>query len=160
MSWFFHLLDRRHPASDLIRRGKIQNLALVSFVTVSDSQGSRLRPSGLPCARRSRSAQESILLALPSEVKDFFREILGPLGAPGSQENAPFGAETPCMSTTTYPPTDYTAVLSAMAGLTAEFGMGSGGPLPPWSRPCRALIRDMHAHILQGPPLPGALAAA
>ena len=32
------------------------------------------------------------------------------------------------MSTTSYPPTDYTAVLLAMAGLTAEFGMGSGDP--------------------------------
>ena len=32
------------------------------------------------------------------------------------------------MSTMSYPPTDYTAVLSAMAGLTTEFGMGSGDP--------------------------------
>ena len=34
----------------------------------------------------------------------------------------------PCMSRTTYPPTDYTAVLSAMGSLTTEFGMGSGDP--------------------------------
>ena len=34
----------------------------------------------------------------------------------------------PCMSRTSYPPTDYTAVLSAMRGLTTEFGMGSGDP--------------------------------
>ena len=33
------------------------------------------------------------------------------------------------MSGTSYPPTDCTAVLSAMEGLTAEFGMGSGDPL-------------------------------
>ena len=32
------------------------------------------------------------------------------------------------MSTTSYPPTDYTAVLSAMRGLTTEFGMESGDP--------------------------------
>ena len=32
------------------------------------------------------------------------------------------------MSGTPYPPTDYTAVLSAKRGLTAEFGMGSGDP--------------------------------
>ena len=32
------------------------------------------------------------------------------------------------MSRTTYPPTDYTAVLSAMRGLTTEFGMESGDP--------------------------------
>lgn len=32
------------------------------------------------------------------------------------------------MSTTSYPPTDYTAVLSAMADLTTEFGMESGDP--------------------------------
>ncbi len=36
--------------------------------------------------------------------------------------------ETCPVSTTSYPPTDCTAVLSAMAGLTAEFGMGSGDP--------------------------------
>jgi hypothetical protein len=32
------------------------------------------------------------------------------------------------MSRTAYPPTDSTAVLSAMGSLTAEFGMGSGDP--------------------------------
>ena len=37
-------------------------------------------------------------------------------------------AGMPCMSRTAYPPTDYTAVLSAMGSLTAEFGMGSGDP--------------------------------
>ena len=37
-------------------------------------------------------------------------------------------AKMPCMSRTSYPPTDYTAVLSAMRGLTTEFGMGSGDP--------------------------------
>ena len=31
-------------------------------------------------------------------------------------------------SATPYPPTDYSAVLSAMVGLTSEFGMGSGDP--------------------------------
>ena len=36
--------------------------------------------------------------------------------------------EAPCASTTSYPPTDSTAVLSAMAGLTAEFGTESGDP--------------------------------
>ena len=36
------------------------------------------------------------------------------------------------MSRTPYPPTDYTAVLSAKRGLTTEFGMGSGVPSPPW----------------------------
>ena len=36
--------------------------------------------------------------------------------------------ETSDASGTAYPPTDCTAVLSAMAGLTAEFGMGSGDP--------------------------------
>lgn len=34
----------------------------------------------------------------------------------------------PSMSTTPYPPTDYTAVLSAKMGLTTEFGMESGDP--------------------------------
>ena len=36
--------------------------------------------------------------------------------------------ETPCMSGTAYPPTDCTAVLSAMGSLTAGFGMGPGDP--------------------------------
>ena len=34
----------------------------------------------------------------------------------------------PCMCATSYPPTDYTAVLSAIQSLTTEFGMGSGVP--------------------------------
>ena len=38
----------------------------------------------------------------------------------------------PCMSRTPYPPTDYTAVLSAKRGLTTEFGMGSGVPSSLW----------------------------
>lgn len=36
--------------------------------------------------------------------------------------------KVPCMSRTPYPPTDYTAVLSAKGSLTTEFGMGSGDP--------------------------------
>ena len=47
---------------------------------------------------------------------------------PQRPQRPPQGAKTPFMSTTSYPPTDCTAVLSAMAGLTAEFGMGSGDP--------------------------------
>ena len=38
------------------------------------------------------------------------------------------GRETPSASAAPYPPADCTAVLSAMAGLTSEFGMGSGDP--------------------------------
>ena len=40
----------------------------------------------------------------------------------------PRKTETPCMSGTAYPPTDCTAVLSAMGSLTAGFGMGPGDP--------------------------------
>ena len=40
----------------------------------------------------------------------------------------PLRAEMPCMSGTAYPPTDCTAVLSAMGSLTAGFGMGPGDP--------------------------------
>ena len=43
--------------------------------------------------------------------------------------------EAPPAGATPYPPTVSTAVLSAMRGLTAEFGMGSGGTPSPWSRP-------------------------
>ena len=50
---------------------------------------------------------------------------------PGTQKKGPKGpreTETPCMSGTAYPPTDCTAVLSAMGSLTAGFGMGPGDP--------------------------------
>ena len=50
---------------------------------------------------------------------------------PGNAEKGPRGprkTETPCMSGTAYPPTDCTAVLSAMGSLTAGFGMGPGDP--------------------------------
>ena len=50
---------------------------------------------------------------------------------PGKQEKGPralLRTETPCMSGTAYPPTDCTAVLSAMGSLTAGFGMGPGDP--------------------------------
>ena len=40
----------------------------------------------------------------------------------------PPGTAMPCMGRTAYPPTDCTAVLSAMGSLTSEFGMGSGDP--------------------------------
>ena len=48
------------------------------------------------------------------------------------------GTEKPPASTTPYPPTDSTAVLSAKRGLTAEFGMGSGDP-PLYGRARRGL---------------------
>ena len=50
---------------------------------------------------------------------------------PGKREKGPralLRTETPCMSGTAYPPTDCTAVLSAMGSLTAGFGMGPGDP--------------------------------
>ena len=54
------------------------------------------------------------------------------LGRFGAKRKSPArglqGAGMPCMSRTAYPPTDSTAVLSAMGSLTAEFGMGSGDP--------------------------------
>ena len=43
------------------------------------------------------------------------------------------GREPPVGSATSCPPADCTAVLSAMEGLTAGFGMGPGVPPPPWS---------------------------
>ena len=46
----------------------------------------------------------------------------------GKDPQGPLEAETPCMSGTAYPPTDCTAVLSAMGSLTAGFGMGPGDP--------------------------------
>ena len=55
----------------------------------------------------------------------------GPGAFRGKKEKPREGAldaGMPCMSRTAYPPTDYTAVLSAMGSLTAEFGMGSGDP--------------------------------
>ena len=46
----------------------------------------------------------------------------------GKGPSGPRKTETPCMSGTAYPPTDCTAVLSAMGSLTAGFGMGPGDP--------------------------------
>lgn len=57
------------------------------------------------------------------------RRMGGP-AAPESKKgpSGPLKTETPCMSGTAYPPTDCTAVLSAMGSLTAGFGMGPGDP--------------------------------
>ena len=43
------------------------------------------------------------------------------------QQNAP------CWSATSCSPTDYSAVPSALGGLTSGFGMGPGVPPLPWS---------------------------
>ena len=52
----------------------------------------------------------------------------GPMPPNKKGPSRPLRAETPCMSGTAYPPTDCTAVLSAMGSLTAGFGMGPGDP--------------------------------
>ena len=52
----------------------------------------------------------------------------GPMPPNKKGPQGPLEAETPCMSGTAYPPTDCTAVLSAMGSLTAGFGMGPGDP--------------------------------
>ena len=52
----------------------------------------------------------------------------GPCPQTKKGPQGPLEAETPCMSGTAYPPTDCTAVLSAMGSLTAGFGMGPGDP--------------------------------
>ena len=52
----------------------------------------------------------------------------GPMAPNKKGPSRPLRAETPCMSGTAYPPTDCTAVLSAMGSLTAGFGMGPGDP--------------------------------
>lgn len=71
-------------------------------------QGSNLRPSACKAA------------ALPLRQSP----------VTGAEPPADLTAETgmPCEGGTSYPPTDCTAVLSAMGSLTSEFGMGSGDP--------------------------------
>ena len=66
----------------------------------------------------------------------------------------PLEAETPCMSGTAYPPTDCTAVLSAMGSLTAGFGMGPGDPpLHGSAHAGRSPARDgCIPFSIQGPP--------
>lgn len=66
----------------------------------------------------------------------------------------PLEAETPCMSGTAYPPTDCTAVLSAMGSLTAGFGMGPGDPpLHGSAHAGRSPARDECIPFsIQGPP--------
>ena len=69
-------------------------------------------------------------------------------GPPG-----PMKTETPCMSGTAYPPTDCTAVLSAMGSLTAGFGMGPGDPpLHGSAHAGRSPAREHIPFSIQGPP--------
>ena len=59
------------------------------------------------------------------------KQIVTAQNRSGKREKGPralLRTETPCMSGTAYPPTDCTAVLSAMGSLTAGFGMGPGDP--------------------------------
>lgn len=78
-------------------------------------------------------------------------------GRPRKQEKGPralLRTETPCMSGTAYPPTDCTAVLSAMGSLTAGFGMGPGDPpLHGSAHAGRSPARDRSIPFsIQGPP--------
>ena len=81
-----------------------------------------------------------------------------PAGGPWPQTkkgpSRPLRAETPCMSGTAYPPTDCTAVLSAMGSLTAGFGMGPGDPpLHGSAHAGRSPARDgCIPFSIQGPP--------
>ena len=54
------------------------------------------------------------------------RLVRSPAGPASAR--APENQEAPRMSATPYPPTGDPAVLSAMGGLTAGFGMGPGDP--------------------------------
>ena len=50
-----------------------------------------------------------------------------------SPPRAPATQNAPCWSATSCSPTDYSAVPSALGGLTSGFGMGPGVPPLPWS---------------------------
>ena len=67
---------------------------------------------------------------------------------PSRHANAPRWSATSCS------PTDYSAVPSALGGLTSGFGMGPGVPPPPWS-----LTNEGHS-VFRGRAPPGALGAA
>lgn len=67
---------------------------------------------------------------------------------PSRHANAPRWSATSCS------PTDYSAVPSALGGLTSGFGMGPGVPPPPWS-----LTNEGHS-VVRGRASPGALGAA
>ena len=67
---------------------------------------------------------------------------------PSRHANAPRWSATSCS------PTDYSAVPSALGGLTSGFGMGPGVPPPPWS-----LTNEGHS-VFRGRASPGALGAA
>ena len=71
----------------------------------------------------------------------------------GKGPSGPMKTETPCMSGTAYPPTDCTAVLSAMGSLTAGFGMGPGDPpLHGSAHAGRSPAREHIPFSIQGPP--------
>ena len=75
--------------------------------------------------------------------------------APESKKgpSGPRKTETPCMSGPAYPPTDCTAVLSAMGSLTAGFGMGPGDPpLHGSAHAGRSPAREHIPFSIQGPP--------
>lgn len=100
----------------------------------TEGRGLSPRPPGRTSQRR----------AGPREKGEAPAPVSGTRGPPWS----PHEMGTPCMGGTTYPPTDCTAVLSAMGGLTAEFGMGSGDP--PLHGPAHAGRWPVHAHFLLG----------
>lgn len=78
----------------------------------------------------------------------------GPMAPNKKGPSRPLRAEMPCMSGTAYPPTDCTAVLSAMGSLTAGFGMGPGDPpLHGSAHAGRSPARDRCIPFsIQGPP--------
>ena len=74
--------------------------------------------------------------------------------ARGISPGPPRHANAPRWSATSCSPTDYSAVPSALGGLTSGFGMGPGVPPPPWS-----LTNEGHS-VVRGRASPGALGAA
>lgn len=94
---------------------------LKGAIWLLDSEPKRLLG---PDARRSRRRHA----ARPRRTPEGSGPGGGPMAPNKKGPSRPLRAETPCMSGTAYPPTDCTAVLSAMGSLTAGFGMGPGDP--------------------------------
>ena len=84
-------------------------------------------------SRVSRNSRPAAHHAAPDGTGGFGAKGKGSLAGPLLVAHP--DTEAPPAGATPYPPTVSTAVLSAMRGLTAEFGMGSGGTPSPWSRP-------------------------
>lgn len=121
--------DRGQPQIEASKRldgiGGISISIVITVMTRDRDRKSADARFYLRCIPSGKPQRENYLT---SGIRQRKRILFLSFGARGGPPGRGRESGMPCMSATSYPPTDCTAVLSAMAGLTAEFGMGSGDP--------------------------------